>query len=93
MVLLYPTSDLGIRVSTDIRITADEAKRLKNDTAFQRFVNNVRERQKEVFVTSAAEEIERREEAHSIIRALILIEVNLDAAIAAETLLDRKQGS
>jgi len=66
---------------------------LKNDTAFQRFVNNVRERQKEVFVTSAAEEIERREEAHSIIRALNLIEVNLDAAIAAETLLDRKQGS
>ncbi len=66
---------------------------MKNDTAFQRFVNNVRERQKEVFVTSAAEEIERREEAHSIIRALNLIEVNLDAAIAAETLLDRKQGS
>ena len=80
-------------MSTDIRITADEAKRLKSDTAFQRFVNNVRERQKEVFVTSAAEEIERREEAHSIIRALNLIEVNLDAAIAAETLLDRKQGS
>jgi len=66
---------------------------LKNDTAFQRFVNDVRERQKEVFVTSAADEIERREEAHSIIRALNLIEVNLDAAIAAETLLDRKQGS
>lgn len=66
---------------------------MKNDTAFQRFVNNVRERQKEVFVTSAAEDIERREEAHSIIRALNLIEVNLDAAIAAETLLDRKQGS
>jgi len=66
---------------------------LKNDTAFQRFVNDVRERQKEVFVTSAAEDIERREEAHSIIRALNLIEVNLDAAIAAETLLDRKQGS
>ena len=66
---------------------------MKNDTAFQRFVNDVRERQKEVFVTSAADEIERREEAHSIIRALNLIEVNLDAAIAAETLLDRKQGS
>ena len=66
---------------------------MKNDTAFQRFVNDVRERQKEVFAASAAEEIERREEAHSIIRALNLIEVNLDAAIAAETLLDRKQGS
>ena len=66
---------------------------MKNDTAFQRFVNDVRERQKEVFVTSAAEDIERREEAHSIVRALNLIEVNLDAAIAAETLLDRKQGS
>ena len=93
MVLLYLTSDLGIRVSTDIRIQAEEAKRLKNDTAFQRFVEDVREQQKMVFANSAADEIERREEAHAIIRALNLIEVNLDAAIAAETLLDRKQGS
>mgnify|MGYP001546671206 CR=1 FL=1 len=44
-----------------------------------------------VFANRAAHEVERREEAHAIIRALKLIEVNLDAAIAAETLLDRKK--
>ena len=78
-------------MTTDIRIRADEAKRLKNDTAFTQFVQEVRESQMMVFANSAAQDIERREEAHAIIRALNLIEVNLDAAIAAETLLDRKK--
>jgi len=78
-------------MSTDIRIQAEEAKRLKNDTAFQQFVQDVREDQMRIFANSAAQDVERREEAHAILRALNLIEVNLDAAIAAETLLDRKK--
>tara|TARA_S200002703_G_C3776908_1_gene239214 strand:+ start:1107 stop:1343 length:237 start_codon:yes stop_codon:yes gene_type:complete len=78
-------------MSTDIRIQAEEAKRLKNDTAFKQFVQGVREDQMRIFANSAAQEIEQREEAHAILRALNLIEVNLDAAIAAETLLDRKK--
>ena len=78
-------------MSTDIRIQAEEAKRLKNDTAFKQFVQDVREQQIRVFTTSAAQDVEQREEAHAIIRALNLIEVNLDAAIAAETLLDRRK--
>jgi len=78
-------------MSTDIRIQAEEAKRLKNDTAFKQFVQGVREDQMRIFANSAAQEIEQREEAHAILRALNLIEVNLDAALAAETLLDRKK--
>ncbi len=78
-------------MSTDVRIQAEEAKRLKNDTAFKQFVQDVREDQMRIFANSAAQDIERREEAHAILRALNLIEVNLDAAIAAETLLDRKK--
>ena len=78
-------------MTKDIRIKADEAKRLKSDTAFTQFVQEVRESQMMVFANSAAQDVERREEAHAIIRALNLIEVNLDAAIAAETLLDRKK--
>ena len=78
-------------MSTDIRIQAEEAKRLKDDTAFKQFVQDVREDQMRIFANSAAQGIERREEAHAILRALNLIEVNLDAAIAAETLLDRKK--
>ena len=76
---------------SDIRITADEAKRLKNDTAFKQFVEDVRNEQIRLFTTSAAQDVEQREEAHAMLRALNQIEVQLDAAIAAETLLDRKQ--
>ena len=78
-------------MSVDVRIQADEAKRLKGDTAFKQFMQDVREQQVRVFTTSAAQDVEQREEAHAIIRALNLIEVQLDAAIAAETLLERKK--
>jgi len=78
-------------MTTEIRIQAEEAKRLKNDTAFKQFVQEVREGQMLTFANSAAQDVEKREEAHAIIRALNLIEVQLDAAIAAETLLDRKR--
>ncbi len=78
-------------MTTEIRIAADDAKRLKNDTAFMQFVEDVRNEQIRLFTTSAAQDVEQREEAHAILRALKQIEVQLDAAIAAETLLDRKQ--
>jgi len=74
---------------SEIRINADEAKRLKNDTAFMQFVQDVRDVQMNVFANSAAQEIEQREEAHAIMRALNQIEMQLDAAIAAERMLDR----
>lgn len=73
-----------------IRIQADEAKRLKNDTAFMQFVQDVRDVQLSIFANSAAKEIEQREEAHAVMRALNQIEMQLDAAIAAERILDRK---
>ena len=78
-------------MSTDIRIQADEAKRLKTDTAFLQFVLYVRDGQVKAFMDSAASDVEAREEAHAIMRALNQIEMVLDATIAAETLLDRKQ--
>lgn len=78
-------------MTTEIRIAADDAERLKNDTAFMQFVEDVRNEQIRLFTTSAAQDVEQREEAHAMLRALNKIEVQLDAAIAAETLLDRKQ--
>jgi hypothetical protein len=74
-----------------IRIQADEAKRLKNDTAFQQFVQDVRDVQISIFTNTTAQEIEQREEAHAIMRALNQIEMQLDAAIAAERMLDRSR--
>ena len=73
-----------------IRINADEAKRLKNDTAFEQFTQDVRDMQINIFTNSAAHEIEKREEAHAILRALDQIEMQLNSAIAAERILDRK---
>jgi hypothetical protein len=78
-------------MTTEIRIEAEEARRLKNDTAFKQFMQSVRENQMQIFASSGADDVSAREEAHAIIRALNQIEVNLDAAMAAETLLDRKQ--
>ena len=74
-----------------IRIQAEEAKRLKNDTAFLQFVQDVRDVQVSIFSNSAAEETKQREEAHAIMRALKQIEMRLDAAIAAERMLDRSK--
>lgn len=78
-------------MTTDIRIKANDAKRLREDTAFLQFLENVREDQMRVFVESSAEDVTAREEAHAIVRALNKIRATLDAAVAAETLLDRKQ--
>ncbi len=77
-------------MTRDVTATAQEAMRLKNDTAFQQFIQDVREQQKEVFATSGAKDIEVREEAHAIIRALEAIEIQLDAAIGAERFLKER---
>ena len=50
-------------MTRDVTATAQEARRLKNDTAFLQFIQDVREQQKEVFATSGAKDIEAREEA------------------------------
>jgi len=72
-------------------LTAEEAERLKNDTSFLKVLSEVRERQKDVFMKSANHEVEKREDAHAIIRAIKEIEVHLDAAIAAKTLLELRR--
>lgn len=78
-------------MKNDIRIEAEEARRLKSDTAFKHFLDLVRENQIQAFKSSAADDIDGREEAHAMMRAVDLIEVQLDASIAAEVLLKRKK--
>ena len=77
-------------MTTDIRIKADEARRLKSDGAFSAFVQEVRDDQIKVFASSGAADVAAREEAHAIMRALNQIEIKLDAAATAEKFLDRK---
>ena len=78
-------------MTTEIRINADEAKRLKNDTAFKSFMQQVRDDQLRLFTDSSASDVDVREDAHAILRAVNQIEIILDAALAAEVILDRKQ--
>lgn len=78
-------------MTTEIRIKADEARRLKSDGAFLAFMQEVRDEQIKLFASSGAADVADREEAHAIMRALNQIEMRLDAATTAEAFLDRKQ--
>ena len=73
-------------------IKADDAKRLQNNGTFKQLLEEVRENQTKVFANSAADEIERREEAHAILRAVNQLEAHLDAIVTAETLLQYRKG-
>jgi hypothetical protein len=71
-------------------INANEARRLRDDTAFLQFMAAVRQSQINRFLSSGSDDVEIREDAHAIVRALNLIEAELDAAEAAELLENRK---
>tara|TARA_X000001382_G_scaffold51517_1_gene35133 strand:- start:893 stop:1132 length:240 start_codon:yes stop_codon:yes gene_type:complete len=75
---------------TDIKREASKAKKLLNDETFMEIMDRLRNRQVETFLTSAKEQIELRETAHDIVAAITLIEDELHAAIAEETLFDKK---
>jgi len=76
-------------MNVDITIKAEEARRLKEDTAFQDFMQDVRDDQIRIFTTSGATDIELREEAHAILRALEQLQSKLDAAIDAQTIASK----
>ncbi len=71
-------------------INANEARRLRDDTAFLQFVASVRQKQINHFLSSGSNDVEIREDAHAMVRALNLIEAELDAAEAAELIENRK---
>lgn len=73
-------------MNVDTTIKAEEARRLKNDTAFLDFIQDVRDDQIRVFTTSGVNDIELREEAHAILRAIEQLQSKLDAAIDAQTI-------
>ena len=54
-------------------------------------MKDLRERQKDIFADSAASDVEGREEAHAIIRALNEIEVSLKADVDAVTILKKRK--
>ncbi len=75
----------------DIEVRAARSKALLNHEHFIAVMQDLRERQKDAFASSAASDVEGREEAHAIIRALNAIEVSLRADVDAVTILKKRK--
>jgi len=75
----------------DIEIRAARSKALLNNDHFVDTLKDLRERQKDVFANSAPSDVEGREEAHAILRALNAIEYMLKADVDAVTLLLKRK--
>ena len=74
----------------DIEQKAKRSKSLLENEWFIKTIKNLREEQKTVFADSSAQEVEKREDAHAILRALNAIEVSLKADVDAMALLQKK---
>ena len=74
----------------DIEQKAKRSKSLLENEWFIETIKNLREEQKTVFANSSADEVEKREDAHAILRALTEIERLLNANVDAVTLLAKK---
>lgn len=69
---------------------AHRAKRLRDDEAFQEFIQDVRTDALRQFERSGPADTATREEAHATLRALGRLTGKLDAAIAAENRQNKK---
>lgn len=76
---------------TEISERAARARRLRDDEAFQEFMEAVRQQQVARFLNLSGQ-TEDREEAHAMLRALAAIEGTLDAAIGDETIEQKRKG-
>jgi hypothetical protein len=75
----------------DIELRAKRSKSLLENDWFVDTLKDLRERQKDVFANSAASDVEAREEAHAIMRALNAIEYTLKADVDALALLSKRK--
>lgn len=74
----------------DYKVRASRAKALMQNDHFLTIMEDLRDRQLEIFADSSADEMDKREDAHAILRALNQLEYILQADINAEKLIDRK---
>lgn len=74
----------------DIEQRAKRSKSLLENEWFVETMKNLRDTQLRTFANSSAQEVEKREDAHAIYRALNEIEFLLRADVDAEKLIERK---
>ena len=75
----------------DYKKRAIRARNLLNSDEFQGIMKDLRENQMRLMANTSASEVEKREDAHAIYRALNEIEYLLQADINAEKLIERKE--
>ena len=73
------------------KITADDAKNLLTNETFKKVLDNVRNKQLEIFYNSSPDQVETREDAHAIVQALRMITDALYSSIDDENILNFKQ--
>ncbi len=74
----------------DIEQRAKRSKSLLENEWFVETIKDLRDTQMRTFADSSAQEVEKREDAHAILRALTEIERLLNANVDAVTLITRK---
>lgn len=74
----------------EFRVRAERSKLLMESEHFQLVMKDLRDRQMAIFASSAASEVDKRENAHAILRALNEIEGMLQADVDAVKLQNKK---
>lgn len=75
----------------DIKQRAARARELLNNPAFIQMMTMLREEQVKKFLASAPNDLDAREQAHSIVTALQAIEDYLNSHITDEKMFDKKR--
>lgn len=75
----------------DIEKKARHSAALLDNEHFIATLHNLREEQKTLFANTGAEEVERREECHAILRALNAIQNSLQADVDALEILMKQR--
>ena len=77
-------------MAVDLELRARRSKSLLENEWFIETIRDLRQHQMNVFANSSADEVEIREDAHAILRALNAIEVSLRADVDAIEILKHK---
>ena len=77
-------------MAVDLELRARRSKSLLENDWFIETIRDLRQHQMNVFANSSADEVEIREDAHAILRALNAIEVSLKADVDAIEILKHK---
>tara|TARA_Y100000022_G_scaffold129204_1_gene111916 strand:- start:264 stop:512 length:249 start_codon:yes stop_codon:yes gene_type:complete len=77
-------------MAVDLEIRARRSKSLLENDWFIETIRDLRQHQMNVFANSSADEVEIREDAHAILRALNAIEISLKADVDAIEILKHK---